>query len=123
MKAFVYHGPKNMTLDQVPDPKILRPTDAIIRVTTSTICGTDKHIRNGGMPEIEAGRIIGHEFCGEVMEIGSNVKHFKKGDKVAVSCVITATHETLEELVSNGLFRDDLYYRLNVVSITIPQNA
>ncbi|HZK83232.1 MAG TPA: alcohol dehydrogenase [Desulfosporosinus sp.] len=87
MKAFVYHGPKNMSLDQVPDPKILKPTDAIIRVTTSTICGTDKHIRNGGMPQIEAGRIIGHEFCGEVMEIGTGVKKFKKGDKVAVSCV------------------------------------
>jgi len=87
MKAFVYHGPKNMTLDQVPDPKILLPTDAIVRVTTSTICGTDKHIRNGGMPEIEAGRIIGHEFCGEVIETGTGVKKFKKGDKVAVSCV------------------------------------
>ena len=87
MKAFVYHGPKNMSLDQVPDPKILKPTDAIVRVTTSTICGTDKHIRNGGMPEVELGRIIGHEFCGEVMEIGPNVKNFKKGDKVAVSCV------------------------------------
>lgn len=76
-----------MSLDQVPDPKILLPTDAIVRVTTSTICGTDKHIRNGGMPEIEAGRIIGHEFCGEVIETGTGVKKFKKGDKVAVSCV------------------------------------
>ena len=87
MKAFVYHGPKNMSLDQVPDPKILRSTDAIIRVTTSTICGTDKHIRNGAMPEMEAGRIMGHEFCGEVMEIGPNVKNIKVGDKVVVSCV------------------------------------
>lgn len=76
-----------MSLDQVPDPKILKSTDAIVRVTTSTICGTDKHIRNGGMPEIEAGRIIGHEFCGEVIETGTGVKKFKKGDKVAVSCV------------------------------------
>src|SRR5680860_148501 len=87
MKAFVYHGPKNMSLDQVPDPKILKPTDAIVKVTTSTICGTDKHIRNGGMPEVESGRIIGHEFCGEVIEIGTGVNKFKKGDKVAVSCV------------------------------------
>lgn len=87
MKAFVYHGPKNMSLDQVPDPKILNPTDAIVRVTTSTICGTDKHIRNGGMPEVEPGRVIGHEFCGEVIEIGASVNKFKVGDKVAVSCV------------------------------------
>ncbi|MCO1603423.1 alcohol dehydrogenase [Desulfosporosinus nitroreducens] len=87
MKAFVYHGPKNMSLDQVPNPVIQRPTDAIVRVTTSTICGTDKHIRNGGLPEVEAGRVIGHEFCGEVVEIGAGVNKFKKGDNVAVSCI------------------------------------
>lgn len=87
MKAFVYHGPRNMSLDQVPEPKIQRPTDAIVKVTTSTICGTDKHIRNGGMPEVESGRVIGHEFCGEVIEVGSGVQKFKKGDRVAVSCV------------------------------------
>lgn len=87
MKAFVYHGPKNMSLDQVPDPVILKPTDAIVRVTTSTICGTDKHIRNGGMPEVEPGRVIGHEFCGEVIEVGTGVNKFKIGDKVAVSCI------------------------------------
>lgn len=87
MKAFVYHGPKNMSLDEVPKPKIMKPTDAIVRVTTSTICGTDKHIRNGGMPEVEPGRIIGHEFCGEVIEVGEGVKKFTKGDRVAVSCV------------------------------------
>jgi len=87
MKAFVYHGPEKMSLDQVPKPTILKPTDAIVKVTTSTICGTDKHIRHGGMPEVEPGRIIGHEFCGIVEEVGSSVNKFKKGDKVAVSCV------------------------------------
>ncbi len=87
MKAFVYHGPENMSLDEVAMPKILKPTDAIIKVTTSTICGTDKHIRHGGMPEVQPGRIIGHEFCGEVYEVGSAISKFKKGDKVAVSCV------------------------------------
>ena len=71
MKAFAYHGPKNMSLDEVPIPEILKPSDAIVRVTTSTICGTDKHIRSGGMPEVEPGRVIGHEFCGEVIETGS----------------------------------------------------
>lgn len=87
MKAFVYHGPENMSLDQVPKPKILKPTDAIVKVTTSTICGTDKHIRHGGLPEVEPGRIIGHEFCGIVEEVGPAVTKFKKGDRVAVSCV------------------------------------
>ncbi|NLB10368.1 MAG: alcohol dehydrogenase catalytic domain-containing protein [Clostridiaceae bacterium] len=87
MKAFVYHGPENMSLDQVPIPQIQKPTDAIIKVTTSTICGTDKHIRHGGMPEVEPGRIIGHEFCGIVEEVGPSVTKYKKGDKVAVSCV------------------------------------
>jgi alcohol dehydrogenase len=87
MKAFVYHGPENMSLDQVPKPQIAKPTDAIVKVTTSTICGTDKHIRHGGMPEVAPGRIIGHEFCGIVEEVGSSVTKFKKGDKVAVSCV------------------------------------
>lgn len=87
MKAFVYHGPENMSLDQVPKPQIQLPTDAIVKVTTSTICGTDKHIRHGGMPEVEPGRIIGHEFCGIVEEVGTGVSKFKKGDQVAVSCV------------------------------------
>ena len=87
MKAFVYHGPEKMSLDQVPKPQIQKPTDAIVKVTTSTICGTDKHIRHGGMPEVEPGRIIGHEFCGIVEEVGPAVSKYKKGDKVAVSCV------------------------------------
>jgi len=87
MKAFVYHGPERMSLDQVPKPKILKPTDAIVKVTTSTICGTDKHISHGGLPEVEKGRIIGHEFCGIVEEVGPAVHRFKPGDRVAVSCV------------------------------------
>jgi len=87
MKAFVYHGPENMSLDIVPKPKIQKPTDAIVKVTTSTICGTDKHIRHGGLPEVEPGRIIGHEFCGIVEEVGPAVTRFKPGDRVAVSCV------------------------------------
>ena len=87
MKAYVYHGPEKMSLDEVPKPKILKPTDAIVKVTTSTICGTDKHIRHGGLPEVEPGRIIGHEFCGIVDEVGPAVTKFRPGDRVAVSCV------------------------------------
>ena len=87
MKAVVYHGPDNISLDDVPVPKITSPNDAIVRVTLSTICGTDIHIQQGGLPAVKPGTIIGHEFCGEVVEIGSNVGKVKVGDKVAVSCV------------------------------------
>ena len=87
MKAVVYHGPGKISLDDVPVPVIKNPTDAVVKVTTSTICGTDIHIQAGGVPSCPPGTIIGHEFCGEVVELGSSVKNFKVGDKVAVSCV------------------------------------
>jgi alcohol dehydrogenase len=87
MKALVYRGPEKIGLEDVPIPKIIEPDDAIVRVTTSTICGTDIHIWHGGMPEVEAPRILGHEFCGEVVEVGPAVRNAKVGDKVAVSCV------------------------------------
>lgn len=87
MKALVYHGPQKISLDDVPVPKIIEPDDAIVRVTTSTICGTDIHIWHGGMPEVQAPRILGHEFCGEVVEVGPAVRNVKVGDRVAVSCV------------------------------------
>ena len=87
MKALVYGGPDKIGLQDVPVPKIIEPDDAIVRVTTSTICGTDIHIWHGGMPEVEPGRIIGHEFVGEVVAVGPAVRNNKVGDKVAVSCV------------------------------------
>jgi len=87
MKAVVYHGPGNISLDDVPVPKIIQPDDAIVKVTTSTICGTDIHIQAGGVPTVPVGTIIGHEFCGEIVELGPSVRCFKVGDKVAVSCI------------------------------------
>lgn len=87
MKALVYRGPDKIALEDVPVPKIIEPDDAIVKVTTSTICGTDIHIWHGGMPEVEASRVIGHEFVGEVVEVGPAVRNAKVGDKVAVSCV------------------------------------
>jgi alcohol dehydrogenase len=87
MKAVVYHGPGKISFDDVPVPVIKEPTDAILKVTTSTICGTDIHIEAGGVPSCPPGTILGHEFCGEVVELGTSVKNFKVGDKVAVSCV------------------------------------
>ena len=87
MKAVVYHGPNNISLDDVPAPKIIESDDIIVKVTTSTICGTDIHIQSGGLPAVKPGTIIGHEFCGEVVEAGSAVTNVKIGDRCAISCV------------------------------------
>ncbi len=87
MKAYAYFGPHDMRMIDKPDPKIEKPDDAIIKVTRSTICGTDVHIEHGVLPHIKPGTIIGHEFAGEVMEVGPAVTHAKKGDKVAVNCI------------------------------------
>jgi len=87
MKACVYHGPHDIRLEDVPVPQIKEPDDAIVRVTTSTICGTDIHIQAGGLPAVKPGTILGHEFCGEVVAVGPGVRKFKVGDRVAVSCV------------------------------------
>ncbi|MCL1980779.1 MAG: alcohol dehydrogenase [Proteobacteria bacterium] len=87
MKAVVYHGPKHISLDDVPIPQMIERDDAIVKVTTSTICGTDIHIQAGGLTDMKPGTIIGHEFCGEIVELGPRVHGFEVGDRVAVSCV------------------------------------
>lgn len=92
MKAVVYHGPNNISLDEVPVPQIIHSDDIIVRVTTSTICGTDIHIQTGGMPAVKPGTIIGHEFCGEVVEMGPAVTNVKIGDRCAISCVTSCGH-------------------------------
>ena len=88
MKAVVWHGKQDMRVDNVPDPKILNPRDAIIKVTTTAICGSDLHLYNGAMPGMEAGDIVGHEFMGEVVETGAGVTNLKKGDRVVVPFTI-----------------------------------
>jgi alcohol dehydrogenase len=87
MKALVYHGPGRKAWEDKPRPAIQHPGDAIIRVTTSTICGTDLHILKGDLPVVPDGRILGHEAIGVVDAVGSAVSKFKVGDKVIVSCV------------------------------------
>jgi threonine dehydrogenase-like Zn-dependent dehydrogenase len=84
MKAVCWQGSKKVTVETVPDPKILNPRDAIIKVTTTAICGSDLHIYDGFIPTMEQGDILGHEFMGEVVEIGSEVKRVKIGDRVVV---------------------------------------
>ncbi len=87
MKALVYHGPGAKSWDDVPDPRIVDPTDAIIGVDATTICGTDLHILKGDVPDCQQGRILGHEAVGTVEAVGSAVTTLRPGDRVLVSCV------------------------------------
>ncbi|CAM4519841.1 zinc-dependent alcohol dehydrogenase [Corallococcus exiguus] len=84
MKAICWHGHGDVRYESAPDPKIEDPRDAIIRVTRTAICGSDLHLLDGYMPTMKSGDVLGHEFMGEVMEIGSGVTKLKKGDRVIV---------------------------------------
>ncbi|EGV38124.1 zinc-dependent alcohol dehydrogenase family protein [Neisseria weaveri] len=87
MKAMVYHGAGDIRLEDKPKPQIIDPTDAVVKIVKTTICGTDLGIWKGKNPEVADGRILGHEGVGIVEEVGSGVKNIKKGDKVIISCV------------------------------------
>src|SRR6202167_61227 len=87
MKALVYKGPGEKSWEDVPDPVIQKPTDVIVKMVATTICGTDLHILKGDVPEVEKGRILGHEGIGVITEIGSGVTQLAVGDKVILSCV------------------------------------
>jgi alcohol dehydrogenase len=87
MKALVYHGPGQRSWDEVPDPVLVDPTDAIVRIDTSTICGTDLHILKGDVPAVKPGTILGHEAVGTVVETGAAVTTLDVGDRVLVSCI------------------------------------
>ena len=88
MRALVWHGKSNVSVDTVPDPVIQEPTDAIIKITSTAICGSDLHLFDGYQPTMEDGDILGHEPMGIVVEVGSAVKKLKKGDRVVVPFVI-----------------------------------
>lgn len=87
MKALVYKGPGRTAFENRPKPQIAAPTDAIVRVTRTTICGTDLHILKGDLPSCAPGRILGHEGVGVVESVGASVTVFKAGDRVLISCV------------------------------------
>jgi threonine dehydrogenase-like Zn-dependent dehydrogenase len=84
MRANCWEGTKHVRVEDVPDPRILNQSDAIVRITSTAICGSDLHLFNGFMPTMEHGDILGHEFMGEVMEVGRSVKKLKVGDRVVV---------------------------------------
>jgi alcohol dehydrogenase len=87
VKALVYHGPGQRGWDTIDDPTILDPTDAIVRIDTSTICGTDLHILKGDVPETTPGTVLGHEAVGTVQEVGASVTTVAPGERVLMSCV------------------------------------
>jgi alcohol dehydrogenase len=87
MQALVYHGPGEQNWESMPDPSIAAATDAIVRIDSSTICGTDLHILKGDVPEVQPGTILGHEAVGTIVETGAAVTTLSEGDRVLVSCI------------------------------------
>jgi len=92
MRALCWHGKEKVQVDTVPDPKILNPRDAVIRITSTAICGSDLHLYDGYVKTMEAGDILGHEFMGEVVEVGNGVKNLGRGDRVVVPFTISCGH-------------------------------
>ncbi len=92
MRALCWYGIHDVRVENVPDPTILNPRDAIIKVTLTAICGSDLHLYDGYIPAMEKGDILGHETMGEVVEVGREVKNLKKGDRVVVPFTITCGH-------------------------------
>lgn len=87
MKALVYNGIGKIAVEDRPIPTIRDPSDAIIKLTRTTICGSDLHIIQGHVPTVDKGRVIGHEGIGVISEVGKDVEKFKKGDRVLISCI------------------------------------
>jgi alcohol dehydrogenase len=87
MKALIYHGPGQKAWETKPDPTIIDPSDAVVRIDSSTICGTDLHILKGDVPEVTPGTVLGHEAVGTIVDTGSAVTTFAEGDRVLVSCI------------------------------------
>src|SRR5437773_2226485 len=92
MKAVCWNGTTDVRVERVPDPRILNPRDAIIKVTSTAICGSDLHLYNGYIPTMQAGDILGHEFMGEVVEVGPGNHRLQPGDRVVVPANIACGH-------------------------------
>jgi threonine dehydrogenase-like Zn-dependent dehydrogenase len=118
MKATCWYGTKHVQIDDVPDPQILNNRDAIVRITKTAICGSDLHIYNGMIPTMKRGDVLGHEFMGEVAEVGPEVRNLSVGDRVVVPFPIACGHclQCERELYSlcensnpNGWMAEKLY--------------
>ena len=102
MKAVCWCGTHSLHVENVPDPKIINPRDAILRITRSAICGSDLHLYDGFIPTMEKGDILGHECMGEVVEVGPEVKNLRPGDRVVV---MGARDDTLSDFAREILDR------------------
>ncbi|WP_176696599.1 alcohol dehydrogenase catalytic domain-containing protein, partial [Haloparvum sedimenti] len=89
MRALTWHGENDVRIDDVPDPEIENPTDAVIDITATAICGSDLHLYDGYMPSMEEGDVLGHEPMGEVIEVGDEVETLEEGDRVVVPFTIS----------------------------------
>lgn len=89
MKAVCWYGTHDVRVENVPEPKVASPRDAIVRITSTAICGSDLHVYGGYIPSMQKGDILGHEFMGEVVEVGREVHNLKKGDRVVVPAIIS----------------------------------
>jgi alcohol dehydrogenase len=87
MKALVFHGPNTIAWEEVPDARLLEPTDAVVQVDTTTICGTDLHILHGDVPSVTDGRVLGHEGVGTIVAVGDGVTSHAVGERVIISCI------------------------------------
>lgn len=92
MKAVCWYGTKHVEVEKVPDPHILNPQDVIVKITSTAICGSDLHLYDGVIPTMQKGDILGHEFMGEIIEVGPNIKNVKVGDRVVVPFNISCGH-------------------------------
>jgi len=92
MKALVWHGTDDVRVERVPDPALLNPRDAIVKVTTTAICGSDLHLLDGFIPTMKSGDILGHEFMGEVVDVGRDNGKLRVGDRVVVPFTIACGH-------------------------------
>ena len=88
MKAVCWNGPNDVRVETVPDPKILNPRDAILKITSTAICGSDLHLYDGYIPSMMPGDILGHEFMGEIVELGADVSGRRVGERVVVPFTI-----------------------------------
>src|SRR5213082_2211438 len=92
MKALCWRGRRDVLVEDVPDPEILNRRDAIIKITATAICGSDLHLYDGYIPTMQEGDILGHEFMGEVVEVGPGVRNLRPGDRVVVPFTIACGH-------------------------------
>lgn len=107
MKAVCWYGKEDVRVERVPDPHILNPRDAIVKITSTAICGSDLHLYGGFVPGMQKGDILGHEFMGEVVEVGREVRNLAIGDRVVVPFPISCgscffCHKDLYSLCENS---------------------